>query len=342
MTTSLAVGALDKAPVLSQAGLLEAGFIFENAPFAMSHTSTLVETKKGLLASWVGGPEPRHTNVSVWTARYNGRAWSAPVEVANGVQADSLTRFACWNPVLFQPSKGPLLLFYKVGPNPEAWWGMLMTSSDEGQTWSKATRLPEGYVGPVRNQPVELPDGSLLCGSSTEAGGWQVHMERAFSLGERWEKTGPLNDPKELGAIQPAILMHHPKKIQILCRTQQDGIVESWSTDLGKTWSPMRRIGLPNPNSAIESVRLKDGRFLLVYNHSPTDRGVLNVALSKDGHQWFSALVLEKQAGEYSYPAVIQASDGLVHITYSWKRQLIKHVVVDPKQLRPEKIVLKP
>ena len=76
---------------------------------------------------------------------------------------------------------------------------------------------------------------------------------------------------------------------------------------------------------------LRDGRHLIVYNHTTQGRSPLNVAVSRDGEAWTPALVLEREAGEYSYPAVIQsAADGLVHITYTWKRQRIKHVVLDP------------
>ena len=96
----------------------------------------------------------------------------------------------------------------------------------------------------------------------------------------------------------------------------------------------MRRTSLPNPNSAIDAVRLNDGRFLLVYNHSATERNLLNVAVSKDGREWRAALVLENQPGEFSYPAVIQSRDGLAHITYSWNRQKIRHVIVDPAKLK--------
>ena len=70
-----------------------------------------------------------------------------------------------------------------------------------------------------------------------------------------------------------------------------------------------------------------------MYNHTATGRTPLNVALSNDGTAWEAALVLESAPGEYSYPAVIQASDAKVHITYTWKRQRVKHVVIDPARL---------
>jgi alpha-L-rhamnosidase len=211
---------------------------------------------------------------------------------------------------------------------------MLMTSTDSGKTWSVPHRLPEGILGPIKDKPIELPDKSLLCGSSTEAGGWRVHMEQTRDLGQTWSKTGPLNDGQTLDAIQPTILRYPSGKLQILCRTRQGFIAQSWSSDLGAHWDAMKSDLLPNPNSGIDAVMLRDGRALLVYNHTIWGRSPLNVAVSSDGERWKAALVLENQAaGEFSYPAVIQTSDGLVHITYTWKRQRIKHVVVDPEKL---------
>lgn len=285
------------------------------------------------MAAWFGGTQERHPDVSIYTARFDGRQWSPPVQVVNGVQADGQTRYPCWNPVLVQPKSGPLLLFYKVGPSPSTWWGMLMTSDDDGQRWSTPRRLPEGQVGPVRNKPVQWPDGSLLCPASSEDNGWRIHMERTPDLGLTWERTPALNDGKEFSAIQPTILRWAPNKVQILNRTKEGVISECWMGADWKSWSPMTRTPLPNPNSAIDAVMLRDGRALLVYNHTPNRRSPLNVGLSKDGAAWQNALELENTPGEFSYPAVIQASDGLVHITYSWKRTHIKHVILDPKKL---------
>jgi predicted neuraminidase len=159
-------------------------------------------------------------------------------------------------------------------------------------------------------------------------------------MGKTWEVVGPINDGIEFKAIQPSLLIYGNNKMQILCRTQEGIIAQSWSMDNGQTWSAMQATSLPNPNAGTDAVTLQDGRQLLVYNHTtskgefPKGRNMLNVAISKDGAAWKLILTLERDKGEYSYPAVIQTSDGMVHITYTYLRKSIKHVMIDPSKLR--------
>ena len=313
-------------------GVLSSEFIYETAPFPQCHASTIVQAKDGLVAAWFGGTREKHPDVGIWVARHEAGKWTAPVEVANGVQPDG-KRHPCWNPVLFQPKTGPLMLFYKVGPSPSSWWGMLRTSTDAGKTWGNATRLPDGILGPIKNKPVQLANGDLLSPTSTEHEGWRVHFERSRDLGQTWEIIGPVNDGKEFGAIQPSILFHGGGKLQALGRTKQGKVFQVWSEDEGKTWGKMTATTLPNPNAGTDAVTLRDGRHLIVYNHTKNGRSPLNVAVSKDGREWQAAAVLENESGEYSYPAVIQSTDGLVHIVHTWKRQRVKHVVLDPAKL---------
>lgn len=317
-------------------------FIFQDAPFRECHASTIAQTPTGLVTAWFGGTREKNPDVTIWVSRHVDGKWTAPLSVADGRQPDG-TRQPCWNPVLFRPSTGPLLLFYKVGPSPTKWCGVLRFSNDDGRTWGPAEHLPDGILGPIKNKPVQLADGSILCGSSTEDKGWRVHFERSIDLGKTWTATAPVNDGKTIAAIQPSILLQPGGRLQAVGRTRQGRIFEVWSGDGGHTWGPMALSSLPNPNSGIDAVTLNDGRHLIVYNHVSGDEGErspLNVAISDDDKAWKAALILENEPGrEFSYPAVIQSADGMIHITYTWKRRRIRHVVVDPAQLTLKPIV---
>jgi predicted neuraminidase len=265
--------------------------------------------------------------------------WSEPVELATGRQSDG-KRFPCWNPVLFQPREGDLMLFYKVGPSPSKWWGLLRTSSDAGLTWTEPRRLPEGILGPIKNKPVQLADGTILCPSSAEdhpgSPSWRVHMELSSDSGVTWKRIPVDPGPQKPDAIQPSILLHPDGRLQAVGRTRSKRVFESWSSDQGRSWTPLALTSLPNPNAGTDAVTLRDGRHLLVYNPTERGRSPLHVAISADGRSWFTALVLEDEAGaEFSYPAIIQAADGRVHVTYTWKRKRIRHVEIDPGKLMP-------
>lgn len=343
------VGAADSPAILSR------GFIYERAPFPQCHASTIEEAAGGgLVAAWFGGTREKHPDVGIWVSRLEGGRWIEPVEVANGVQYrrpdGSVVRHPTWNPVLFQPRTGPLLLFYKCGPTPETWWGMMMDSADGGRTWSQPRRLPEGILGPIKNRPVQLANGDILSPVSTETpermSKWAVHFERTRDLGRTWELIGPVNDGEAIRAIQPSILFLGGDRLLAIGRSRQNKVFEVESADGGTTWKPMTLGSLPNPNSGTDALTLRDGRHLIVYNHIPGEpgkwggkRSPLNVAVSRDGRSWQAGLVLENEPGEYSYPAVIQAKDGRVHITYTWKRERVRHVVVDPARLAPRDYV---
>lgn len=300
----------------------------EEVEFPGCHASTIEEIKGGFIAAWFGGTDEGNPDVGIWTSRFTNGKWSKPEEPANGLREGK--RYPCWNPVLFN-SADELLLFFKVGPSPSEWWGELIVSDDNGISWSAPRKLPDGILGPVKNKPVLLDNGILLCPSSSEHDGWRVHMEMTSDFGMTWTMTGPLND-KTISAIQPSVLLHPGGKLQIVCRSKQSAILSSWSEDKGRTWSRLIPLSLPNPNSGIDAVTLRDGRHFMVYNHLKSGRHMLNAAISDDGIKWKPAALLENEpkGTEFSYPAVIQSGDGMIHITYTWNRKLIRHVVIDP------------
>ena len=326
--------------------IVAAEFVHEPDDYPQCHASTIVETTDGeLVAAWFGGTAESNPDVCIYLARFAGGRWTKGVKVADGVQPDA-KRYACWNPVLFQPRGGPLQLYYKVGPRPETWWGMMTTSTDGGRTWNPPRRLPEGVLGPIKNKPIQLADGTLIAGSSTEnpvTQRWAVHIERSADLGRTWQAAGDLDSGGKFNSIQPSVLTHADGRLQLLCRSKEKTLTTSWSRDRGRTWSPLVSSGLYNPNSGSDAVTLADGRHLLVYNRRESPgaqddwgaRWPLNVSISRDGVTWDMLVTLEDQPRKngYAYPAVIQTRDGLVHVTYTWDRVKIKHVVIDPRQL---------
>lgn len=341
----------------SAPALLRLSFIDDAPPYPEAHASTIVEIAEAVQgAAWFGGTKERNPDVEIWFARCESGRWSSPVRVADGVQTDG-TRYPTWNPVLFQPPGEELLLFYKVGPTPQDWWGMVISSADGGRRWSTPRRLPDGILGPIKNKPVVLADGAWLSPSSVEAGegvgadagaGWSLHFERSDDHGATWTKSEPVASPLNIDAIQPSVLVHRDGGLQAVARTRQGALGSTWSIDGGRIWSPLGAVDLPNPNSGTDAVTLADGRKLIVYNptaHAPGTpgkgpRSPLALALSDDGVHWRRVLTLEIEppgspplVSGFAYPAVIQTSDGLLHLTWTWDRKRIRHAIVDPSKL---------
>jgi predicted neuraminidase len=258
--------------------------------------------------------------VAIWGALRQNEHWGAPAELVR--EPD----IATWNPVLFRSGDAVLWLYYKFGPSPQQWTAGRMSSRDDGKTWSAPEHLPAGIYGPIRAKPLVLPDGTIVSGTSVESyQSWSAWIERSTDQGKTWTRHGPIR-AEGGGIIQPVVVWMGGKHVRFYARSQFGRIVVADSLDAGITWTGAHPIDLPNPNAGIDAVRLKDGRLVMVYNHSAMARSPLNLAVSGDGDHWTEFHALETEPGEYSYPAMIQASDGGLHITYTWRRERIKYV----------------
>lgn len=333
--------------VLTSAAALQAQtveFVAESMPTPSCHASTIVELSGGdLLAAWFGGTREGAPDVGIWMARRTASGWSA------SVQAVKEPDIAMYNPVLFHNGAGLLWLYYKFGPSPGSWAAGRLSSRDEGVTWAAPEHLPAGLYGPIRAKPLLLADKTILSGTSVEAyGSWACWIERSTDDGKNWQRIGPIAAGPALatgtrkpgasyGIIQPSLIDMGGKHIRLYARSTPaiGRICQSDSYDGGLTWSDVKATSLPNPNSGIDAVRLRDGRQVMVYNPVTSGRTPLELAVSRDGDAWKTAHQLESEPGEYSYPAMIQAANGDLLITYTWRRQKVRFVRFPLKLLIP-------
>ena len=331
-------------------------FIFTTAPFASAHASTIVELRNGdLLSAWFGGTAEGKPDVAIWSSRKSRGTWSEPKVL---VREPGIATF---NPVLFHTRDGRLWLYYKFGPHPSSWTAGRLWSADEGSTWSTAEHLPAGLYGPIRAKPLVLPDGTVVSGSSVESyHSWACWIERSTDNARTWKRIGPITVPRPAilprtasatptanpddfawtrtyGIIQPTVLALGGK-LRFYARStgQIARICVSDSQDGGLTWSPARPIDVPNPNSGIDAAALNDGRVVLVYNNTTNGRTPLNLAVSRDGEHFRMFRTIESTPGEYSYPALIQGSNGDLHLTYTWNRKRIRYLRIPLAEIPKE------
>lgn len=324
----------------------KAEFIFDEAPFPSAHASNIVELKNGdLLASWFGGTKEGARDVAIWGSRKHDGKWSPVIELARE------PNIATYNPVIFYTKDGKLWLYYKFGPHPTSWSAGRRSSTDDGKTWSWIEHLPAGLLGPVRTKPLMLSNGTIVSGTSIESyHTWACWIERSTDNGKTWATIGPITVPRPqnseqgstgkpggadpfswndtYGIIQPSVVAITNKHLRLYARSTANigKIVIADSKDAGQSWSEARTIDVPNPNSGIDIVRLRDGRFVLIYNNTPKGRSPLNLAVSKDGISFKMFNTLESEPGEYSYPALIQGVNEDLHMTYTWNRKKMKYV----------------
>jgi len=360
---------------LSQDAILRSQLIVQGSPrTVMHHSPSIAQAADGhLLAVWFGGLWEAQPDASIWLAHLeedgegcqggDDGCWGTPLQVAPAAREAG----PCWNPVLcVVPGSGELLLFYKVGQRPQQWTGKLMRSSDSGRSWGEPESLPHGYVGPAKNKCLFTADGTLLAPASMEAGGkgsgpharWTSHIEYSRDTGRTWNRTADIVFPGKI--IQPSLVLDSHGRVRALIRQRgreskeryfDSHVVMAVSDSSGLNWpNPAVATNLPCPNTGIDAVRLPDGRLLIAFNDSTRTRYAarrkLMLAVSgNDGLTWRRVVMLEHEAAikEFSYPAVILASDGLVHVVYTWSRnevvpkqsgrENIKHAVIDPARL---------
>ena len=246
-------------------------------------------------------------------------------------------RKACWNPVIYQVPGGELQIYFKIGSSVSDWTGWIIRSKDGGKTWSKREPLPTGFLGPIKNKPL-LSNGRLIAPTSIEKGGWRLYFEYSDDMGKTWQRTDYVQADEGVLCIQPAILQLADGRLAAVARTRSEHVAITYSSDNGTTWSKVKLIDTPNNNSGLDAVTLANGQHVMICNEKPIPHGIkngkgartpLSLMRSADGEHWSHWMTLEDSPiSQYSYPSIIQTSDGHIHCIYTWRRQRIKHVEV--------------
>ena len=337
------------------------------APWRQCHASTIARADNGdLLLAYFAGTREGADDTSIQLVRGTvrppgaepgpapaaaaGWSWSEPATVTDVVDAH-------WNPVLARSPHGILTLFFKRGRPISRWQTWVMTSRDDGRTWSAARELvpgDRGGRGPVKNPPVVLPTGRWVAGASTEAGGaggatttWDCFSDVSDDDGATWTRSAnvPIDHTAITGPglIQPTVWIG-PQGLVFLMRSSTGRAWRATSPDDGSSWGPAEETELANNNSGLCATRLPDGRVVCAHNTSHVPWGPRNeLALSvsaDDGRTWTRASVLDALRaptsaitpddagvdtdgeGELSYPTVIAGPDAVL-VSYTRERREI-------------------
>ncbi len=185
----------------------------------------------------------------------------------------------------------------------------------------------------TRTHPLVLSSGRALLPLYSD--GFNVGLVAiSDDRGITWRASSPIVG---LGNIQPSLVEMSNGDIMAFMRDNgglPNRIQTSVSQDQGETWTLTQDMSIPNPGSSVEAIALKDGSWLLVCNDTEKGRHQLTAYLShNEGTTWQLSHYLEKvkpDQGSFSYPSVIQAKDGTVHVTYSYhlphEGKTIRHI----------------
>jgi predicted neuraminidase len=315
---------------------------------AYKHPSSITELDNGdLLLAYYGGGGEYEVETAVYGARLavGSEDWTTPVVLANNPM------YSMGNPVIWQAPDRRVWLFFVVRPG--ATWSTsrigAKLSDDRGVTWSDAFMITFDEGTMVRSRPIVVSDGHYLLpiyhetGADTEmtapdTGSVFLRFDPAT---REWSRSNKVLS--RMGNLQAGVVELEPGHLLALCRRGgdyepgDDGyVVRTESRDGGRTWSEGVETEFPNPNAAVDLIKLRSGNLLFIYNHSMDERTPLRAVLSEDGGQsWPRKVDLASGAGSFSYPTAIQTRNGRIHVTFtSDERTVIRRAILSEEDLR--------
>ncbi|MBK7998561.1 MAG: exo-alpha-sialidase [Verrucomicrobia bacterium] len=307
------------------------------------HPARLEELANGdLYLVYYGGEGEYAASTAVFGSRLRkgSQRWTKPVVIAQ----DPFRSLG--NGVIWQAPDGVVWLFYVVrhGKTWSTSKVQAKISRDHAKTWSDAFPLVEQEGMMVCNRPIVLHNADYLLpiyhetGHDTEFTGFDsTSLFLRYEVAKKqWKQTGPIR--AAVGSIQAAAVEVSPHHLIAYSRrcgnyesTTNGWVVRSESRDGGWTWTEGKNSAFPNPNAAIDFIKLRSGSLLLVYNDSMNDRTPLTLALSNDQDRTYPyRRNVAEGPHDYAYPLAIQAKDGRIHLIFtSHERTIINHATLD-------------
>ncbi|MGB9877042.1 MAG: sialidase family protein [bacterium] len=293
--------------------------------FPSCHASTLVEMPNhNLLCAFYAGAYEGSPDSAILASEYQAEnaTWLPPKIIADTPNLPE------GNPVLFLDEQGVLWLFFvtMLGKGWDTCKVKFQQSFDLGKSWGQPKILHDELGWMTRNKPLTLANGDVILPMYDERD-WTSFFLISEDKGKSWFPTHKLIAP--VGIIQPAVVEREAGELFAFMRCGSEGknIWFSRSRDWGRNWTNPQPISLPNPNSGIDAISLQEGGMILAFNNSSSKRTPLTLAYSEDGYNWEIIGDVENEDGEFSYPCLLQTRDGLLHLTYTYKRVGIKHCI---------------
>ncbi len=326
-----------------------AQFVNQARPGVQCHVSAIAPAGEGrLICTWYAGSREGAADVAIFSAFFEEKTgtWTEPrVLVDRQRSSAELGRWVrkVGNAVVMNDHRGGLWLFYATLLGGWSTTSLnYKVSRDGGQTWSASRKLLLSpffnLTNNVKNSGVNLRSGALLL---------PVYHEflRKFSQvllfgAEAAEPRCEIRRMTDRGsAIQPALIPQGRTALAAFFRNAAAGgqshILKAESRDAGRSWSEVHETSLPNPDAGFDMIRLEGGAILGAVNKAFQDRHNLTLVISRDrGATWKDLQVLEHNPGrEYSYPSLTRSSR-YIHLTYTYERKRIKHVVFNEAWLK--------
>lgn len=302
--------------------IIKKEFIFkERSEVYECHASTILKKDDKIICAWFEGSKEKSKDVKIKLSIYEKGVFKEPKVISAKENTPH------WNPVLFD-LEDKIAIYFKVGFEICDWVTYVSYSFDGGYTFTEPKELIENDIsggrGPVKNKAIRLKNGRILCPASTEKGKWLPFCDISDDNGKSFKK---VNIPCEgVGLIQPSFWQDEKGLVHALMRSNNGFIYRSDSFDFGESWCLSYKTDIPNNNSGIDLVKLKDGRIILICNPVNENWGArspLSIYISRDDGENFTKIYdLETVKGEFSYPAVINDGEK-IYITYTYNRKSI-------------------